>query len=114
MNPVVFVYLLVGFSTIALALPLVRGRVSMNRWYGIRVRAAFASPAAWFDINRYGGGLFCAWGCSIVVLALLGALIRPSGWGAYDLVSLGIIVAGLARIMWKTMAYCRSRYPRSQ
>jgi hypothetical protein len=111
MNPVVFIHLLVGFTTIALALPLIRGRVPMNRWYGIRVRAAFSSPAAWFDINRYGGDLLCAWGCSILVLALLGALIHPSGWVAYDWVSLGSITAGLARIMWKTIAYCRHRYP---
>jgi hypothetical protein len=36
-------------------LPLLFGLVPRNRWYGVRVREAVASDAAWHAVNRVGG-----------------------------------------------------------
>jgi len=72
MNPVIVVYLLAAGAAIAASLPLMRRRVKMNRWYGVRIPAAFESEAAWFDINHYGGRLLFIWGLVIAATAIVG------------------------------------------
>ena len=45
------------FAPIAIILtsiPLVLELIPPNRWYGVRVREAYASDAAWYAINRRG------------------------------------------------------------
>ena len=44
-----------GLILIAVCLPLVKKKVKMNRWYGIRVPKAFRSEEDWYKINEYGG-----------------------------------------------------------
>ncbi len=41
-------------AIILVSLPLVFELVPPNRWYGVRVREAYASDAAWYAINRRG------------------------------------------------------------
>ncbi len=65
-----------GISHIFLALvialisiPLVRGEMPMNRWYGIRFKKSFESDENWYRINKYGGRQLLIWSA---VLAILG------------------------------------------
>src|SRR6266700_2514295 len=95
MNPVVPFQLLVAIFTIAAAVPLIRRKVKMNPWYGIRIRAAFESDERWFDINHYGGWLFLVWGMTIAITAIFGAFLEKKDWITYDLVALVIIMSGL-------------------
>jgi hypothetical protein len=44
-------------------LPLLFGLIPRNRWYGVRVREAMTSDAAWYAVNRTGA------------LALIGACL---------------------------------------
>jgi uncharacterized membrane protein len=69
-------FLSTGLLLIVVAIPLVRGKVPMNRWYGIRIRRAFESEQNWYEIHRYGGQLLVAVG---VVVALLAVVLWPSG-----------------------------------
>ena len=41
--------LVIGFS-----IPLLLGRVRMNRWYGVRLPKSFKSESNWYALNRYG------------------------------------------------------------
>ena len=54
---------------IVLAIPLVQRKVRMNRWYGIRIKKAFASDENWYRINAYGGKRLVLWA---LVLAAIG------------------------------------------
>ena len=63
---------LAGAALVGIAVPLLRGRIPPNHWYGIRIRAAFASDEAWYRINRHGGKSFA---CLGVATALTGVLI---------------------------------------
>ena len=49
----------------------------MNRWYGVRVPAAYESSERWFAINRVGGWWLVAAGGSLVFLGVtVGRLIH--------------------------------------
>lgn len=92
MNPVAIVLLWAALLTIALARPLIKGRVKMNPWYGVRIPTAFTSDENWYELNRYGGRLLFRWGISIAVTAAAGALLQPKHWVAYNWASLAIIL----------------------
>jgi uncharacterized membrane protein len=66
------VHLGAGLLIVALALPLIAGRVPRNRWYGVRIAKSFASDESWYAINRVGGRWLLASGA---VIAALGALV---------------------------------------
>lgn len=61
--------LLVGIS----ALPLAFGRVGPNRYYGIRMPAAFTSRQNWYALNRFGGARLMRFG---IVVAAAGVLLH--------------------------------------
>ncbi len=109
MNPVVVVYLLAAILVIALSIPLIRGKVKPNPWYGVRIPAAFASEEAWFDINRFGGRLLLRWGIALAITALAGAFIGHAYWIIYNFVALAILVVGLAIVIAKTYSYADKR-----
>lgn len=48
-------WILAGILIVALAIPLVRGRIRRNHFYGVRLSQSFQSDDAWFAINRFGG-----------------------------------------------------------
>jgi len=44
--------ILVGCVGIALGFPLMKRKVKMNRWYGVRIPKSFQSEEHWFKINE--------------------------------------------------------------
>jgi hypothetical protein len=42
-------------TIILVCIPLLFDLIPRNRWYGVRVREAMASDAAWYPANRLGG-----------------------------------------------------------
>jgi uncharacterized membrane protein len=48
-------YLAIGMLYVALAIPLIRGIVPRNGWYGFRVPKTLASDDVWFPANRFVG-----------------------------------------------------------
>ncbi|MDW5563128.1 MAG: SdpI family protein [Methanomassiliicoccus sp.] len=67
--------LLVGLLLFAVAVPLIRGKVGMNHWYGVRVRQSFESEEKWYKINRYGGRQLMIWGLIIAAMGAVGAFV---------------------------------------
>lgn len=109
MNPVVAVHFVAALVAIVISVPLIRRRVKMNDWYGIRIPAAFESEEVWYDINQYGGRLFLGWGVLMAVMAIAGAFLPKSAWLAYNCTALAIIFGGLATVVTKIFRYARSR-----
>jgi SdpI/YfhL protein family len=56
-----------GILFIVISLPLLRGSIPMNRFYGFRISKAFTSNANWYAINKYGAKALIFW--SIVMIA---------------------------------------------
>ena len=91
-----------------LSWPLIKRKIGMNRWYGIRIRAAFESEARWYDLNAYGGRLFRRWGLVVTLVGLVGLALPPSLWPAYAVGSAGVILGGLVVVLIAIYRYARS------
>lgn len=107
MNPVAIVHAFAAIVVIAVSIPLLRGQVGMNDWYGFRFRASFASEEAWFAINRYGARLFLIWGTAIALTAGVGMFLAKRHWIAYNWTAVVIISGGLGLAVLKTQRYAQ-------
>jgi len=63
----------VGLSllVIGLSIPMIRGRVKPNAWYGLRVSYTLDNPELWYLANRYAGKLLLIYAL-ILLIATLG------------------------------------------
>lgn len=59
---------LVGLLGITLSIPLIKGQIGRNKWYGVRFPQSFQSEESWLAINRFGGKRLAFW--SIPLLAI--------------------------------------------
>ncbi|MFA5187717.1 MAG: SdpI family protein [Patescibacteria group bacterium] len=60
-----------GCVCIALGLPLMKRKIKMNRWYGVRIPKSFQSEENWFKINEYGGRQLVMWSVLLLAWGLL-------------------------------------------
>lgn len=64
-------HLLVGGLSLALSIPLIKGKVKMNYLYGVRFKKSFESEERWYEINRYGGRLLAYWSVSMMAVGVV-------------------------------------------
>ena len=69
--------LLTALLLICLAIPLIKGNIKPNNFYGIRTKFSFTSEKNWFLINQYGGKLFLNSGLLLATLSPCIYLINP-------------------------------------
>jgi len=72
---------------IVVCIPLLKGKIGMNYWYGIRIRKAFQSEENWYTINRYGAQRMILWSTVPIVIGIV-TLFFPVG----DLVSFLLVI----------------------
>lgn len=65
------VLVLLGVVTALLSLPLLFGWVRPNRFYGIRICAAFASERNWYAINAFGAKRLLLFATVVTTIGLL-------------------------------------------
>jgi len=53
MITLLLMYVVFGLLLIALAIPMLRGKVPPNPWYGFRVPGTLSDPTRWYKANRY-------------------------------------------------------------
>lgn len=61
----------VAILCIATSIPLLKGCIKRNSWYGIRIRKAFVSEENWKKINEYGARAIIRWSLLILLAGLL-------------------------------------------
>ncbi len=61
---------------IGLSIPLVKGWVRMNAWYGFKVSKAYESEEMWRRVNRVGGRVLIWYSLPLVALGM-GCLFLP-------------------------------------
>jgi hypothetical protein len=61
---------LIGLLCIALAIPLIKGKVPRNSLYGVRFPQSFQSDEAWLAINRYGGRRMILWAIPLIAVGV--------------------------------------------
>jgi uncharacterized membrane protein len=47
--------LIPGLLLLVLSVPLIRGKIRPNPWYGFRVRRTLEDPAVWYKANAFAG-----------------------------------------------------------
>lgn len=53
------------------SIPLIRQKIKMNHWYGIRIAKSFESQENWYKINAYGGKQMMIWTAPMIVVGML-------------------------------------------
>jgi hypothetical protein len=66
----------VGVLVIAVCIPLLKNKIRMNYWYGMRFRKSFESNENWYKINQFGARRMILWSFVIIVIGIL-AIIVP-------------------------------------
>jgi len=99
--------LAVGGIMFITCLPLIKRRVPMNRFYGIRVREAFTSKERWLDINAYGGRQFAMWSLPIVITGIIGLLLPVHLVFIYIPIAIGVIVLSALIPLIQTMRWIK-------
>lgn len=70
-------FIILGGLILVVSIPMLFGLIPPNKWYGIRVPAAFESRENWYRINRFGAAVFAILG---VILSVTGTLMMLSNW----------------------------------
>lgn len=60
----------------ALAIPLILGRIGPNRLYGVRLPQAFQSEQAWYAINSFGGKRMIVWSVPVLLVGIASFFLR--------------------------------------
>ncbi len=77
MTSIVVLYLGIGILLTFLGIPLWRGLVPPNRWYGVRVSATMADVPVWYAANARFGRTMTIVG---IAVALAAAVALALGW----------------------------------
>ena len=64
-------YVAMGLLLIIICIPLLRGAIGPNPWYGVRLPKSFASPEVWYEVNRYGAKQVILWSLPILLLGII-------------------------------------------
>jgi hypothetical protein len=74
MNSLNVIFGLINISSallfIAISVPLVKQKISMNSFYGFRIKRAFESNENWFKINTYGGKQLISWSIPLIIIGI--------------------------------------------
>lgn len=106
---VALLFTFIGLLMSGISIPLIRRRVKMNYWYGIRFPAAFESDDAWYRINAHGGKCFFWYGVAHVILAVALLLFVPEMQSQKWVPPIMFAPA----ILLIPTVICAARYPRS-
>ena len=59
-----------GIAFSALAIPLIRKKIKINNWYGIRIPQTMDDEDVWYEVNAIMGKYIFSWGIFISVLTM--------------------------------------------
>jgi hypothetical protein len=85
--------LALGMVLVSLGLPLMRAKVSPNRWYGFRTATTLRSPDIWYPVNAMTGRHLMIIGGIVVMIGLFGLAARHDPRQQAMVVTLALVVA---------------------
>lgn len=87
----------VGFIYIALGIPLFRGRVKPNYWYGCRTTKTLSDERIWYAVNRVTGRDLIATGIAVLITSLIVFLLRTEMNSTLAVaILLSVLIVGVA------------------
>jgi hypothetical protein len=100
-------YLLFGLLLIGLSIPLMRGQVAPNSWYGFRIRLTLDNPEIWYPVNAWAARRLLVVGVVTVIAALLTPLIPETALPGYSLLISIFLVVSVLLILAFGIRYAR-------
>lgn len=61
---------LVGVLFLAVSIPLVKNWVTMNRFYGVRIKKAYESEENWYKLNNFFGKRLLFWSIILICISI--------------------------------------------
>lgn len=107
MTLLLILFLVFGAILISAGIPLIRGRVRPNPWYGFRVRRTLEDPAVWYPANRYAGWQFVGLGTAVLLVATVLYLVPDIGVSLYASIVGGVALAGALLGLVQSFRYLR-------
>ena len=71
-------FIFCGALFILISIPLLKGTVKMNYWYGVRFKKSFESDENWFKINKYGSQQLIKWSVPLILIGIV-TFVIPFG-----------------------------------
>src|SRR5262245_46363064 len=97
-----------GILFCVISVPLIKGRIPRNHWYGFRVPKTLSSDSIWYPANAYAGKCLYVAG---LIIAAGSLLLVPLGlFLSKDAVAeIGLFVIGIPLIwaIWKGFVYLK-------
>ena len=100
-------FLLTGLLLIVLAIPMIRGKVKRNAWYGMRLPVTQKSDDIWYPANAYAGKGLVVSGLIVMVTAVLLPLLLDMSVDAYAIVMTVILLVGLFAVFGFSYRYAK-------
>jgi len=97
----------VGLLILALSIPLMRRKVPMNAFYGVRIPGSFDSEERWYDINEYGGRQLARWSLFVVAFGIVGFFLPASALSVYPWVVLPLVLASVLVPVIRVVVWAR-------
>ena len=91
----------------ALAVPMIRGKVPPNGLYGFRVPKTMNNPDIWYPANAYAGRQLLWAGLAILLGVVVLYFILGNSLDAYALASLGLVLIALGIAVWRSVRYLK-------
>jgi hypothetical protein len=103
-------FVAVAIQLMAISVPLMRGRIGPNSWYGVRTKKTLGDEGVWYQSNAYGGRILFRAGLVqlVAVIALFFVPSLRSNFIAYNLVCATVIVGGAILAFTLIMRHLRS------
>ena len=76
MPTILLLYLAIGLLLIAISIPLIKGKVRPNAFYGFRMPQTLNNPEVWYPVNAHAGKRMAVSGM-ITLLAAVGFYFVP-------------------------------------
>ncbi len=94
-----------GLIFILLSIPLIKRKIKINNWYGIRLPQTMENEAVWYEVNEKAGRYMFLFGCllsSVTVLLYFFPFIDE----VYTIfILLTLLIAGSILLIVKSISY---------
>jgi hypothetical protein len=106
MTELLVMFLISGVILVAIAVPLLRGKIAPNALYGFRIQDTLNDKRIWYAVNTYSAKWLVATGLIFSATCLIGYLIPGISIDNYSLICLaGFMVPMIIGVVfsWKYM-----------
>ena len=94
-------FALVGLLFVGISIPLIKGKVPPNYFYGFRTAKTLSDPRIWYEANRISGQDLCIAGIFIAIASLIMMILCQGADPDHVVFTLlSVMVLSLAGVVW--------------